>query len=174
MESDSIFHGLVVPLYGTGWDRLDWNRLHHVYRVSSRTGTGLQLGVEPVPGTGTDLQRGYITCPWDRGQVSFDLSLGQVWYRQRACTMCLYQTCPTGTGTLPLPNLSRPFFSSLPKSALDQVYGVSLSKNQRGPNQISEIPHQKSVSNSRCTVLKVSLTYIPKSGTKSQTTNQPT
>jgi len=29
-------HGLVVPLYGIGWDRLDWDRL---------------VGKEPVPGT---------------------------------------------------------------------------------------------------------------------------
>jgi len=30
---------------------------------------------EPDPGTGTGLQRGYLTCPWDRGQVSFDLPM---------------------------------------------------------------------------------------------------
>ena len=36
--------------------------------------------------------------------------VGQVWYRQRACTNCLRlcQTCLTGTGTLPVPNQSHP------------------------------------------------------------------
>jgi len=27
------------------------------------------VGIEPVPGTGTGFQRGYMTCPWDMGQV---------------------------------------------------------------------------------------------------------
>jgi len=46
---EEIFHGLVGSLYGTGWDRLDWDRLHRGYRS--------------CPGTGTGLQRGYRACP---------------------------------------------------------------------------------------------------------------
>jgi len=81
------FHGLVVPLCGTGWDRLDWDRFHRGYRACPATGTGLQGGMWPVHGTGTGLF-------WP-----FPVPVGQVWYKQR--------TCPTETSTtcsnLPVP-----------------------------------------------------------------------
>ena len=121
-------HGPVLPLYGTGWDRLDWDRLHRAHRV--------------CPGTGTGLQRGYRACPWDRdrppawvyvlslGQGTglfrpFPVPVGQGRYWQHVCTMCLYQTCPTGTGDVPVLNLSHwdghSACPSLPKLALDKV-----------------------------------------------------
>jgi len=34
------FHGLVVPLYGTGWDRLDWDRGVSILGGTGGTGTG--------------------------------------------------------------------------------------------------------------------------------------
>ena len=105
-------------------------------------GDMLHRGCRACPRTGTCLHRGYRACPSDRDRPPawvYDLSLGQgkglflpfpvpvgqVWYRHRACTMCLYQTCPSGTGTLPVPNLSNwdrhSACPTLLKSALDQV-----------------------------------------------------
>jgi len=36
------FHGLVVPLCGRGWDKLDWDRFHRGNRACPATRTGLQ------------------------------------------------------------------------------------------------------------------------------------
>ena len=109
------YHGRVVPLYGTGWDRLDWDRLHRGCRTCPTTWTGIQRGCKTCPLDRDSLQRGCMTSPWDRAQVSFDLSLSQ-WERfgtgsvpvPCACTkpvplgqsLCLYQTCPTWIDTL--------------------------------------------------------------------------
>jgi len=64
------------------------------------TETGSIVGIEPISGTGTGLQRGYMTCPCDRGQVSFDLSLSQ-WdsfgtgrVPVPCGTRCLFHPCP--------------------------------------------------------------------------------
>ena len=54
-----LFYGLVVPLCGTSWDKVDWDRFHRGHRA--------------CPATRTGLQRVYMTCP----QVSFDLSQSQ-------------------------------------------------------------------------------------------------
>jgi len=101
-------HSLVVPLYGTGWDRLDWDRLHRgpEYRDFPRTGTGLQREYRACPWDRDSLQRGYITCPWDRGQVS------RAGFVQ---TACLYH--------VPVPNLSHWLSAcpTLPNSGLGQV-----------------------------------------------------
>jgi len=105
------------------------------------TGTGYIVDIEPVPGTGTGFQCGCIICLWDRGQVSFDLSLFQwdrfgtgivpvpcactTWYRYFACTKWYrHSAC----------------ISLWKSGTFSQVYGVSLSKPQRVPNRISEIP----------------------------------
>ena len=58
---NTLLHGLLVSLYGTGWDRLDWNR-GSPYWVG-------QVG----------LGQGGLQIRWDRmglGQVTFDLSSG--------------------------------------------------------------------------------------------------
>jgi len=88
-----------------------------------------------------------------QGEVSFDLSqsqlgqavlvpLGQAQlvpiclsHWDRLCLSQWLVPASQGTGTTP------------PKSALDQVLGWFLFKNQRGRNRISEIAHQKSVWN---------------------------
>ena len=134
------------------------------------TGTGSIMGIDPVPGQGQASSVGIEPVPGTRTASSvgqplvwvynlsmgqgtglfwpFPVPVGQVWYRQHACTMRLYQTCPTGTGRVNLPHWDRHFACpTLPKSALDKVWGLSLSKTQRGPNRITEIPYQKSVSN---------------------------
>jgi len=126
--------------FTTLWDKLDkwnWDKLHRGYRA--------------CPGTRKVLQRGYTTCPMGQGEVSFDLSQSQWdklclshWDKHRLSQ----SACPTGTGFACPTGLSQWHTegtgTTLPKSALDQVWGDSF-KNQRGLNRISEIPDQKSV-----------------------------
>jgi len=86
------FHGLVVLLCGTGWDKLDWDRFHRGHRACHG------------PATRTGLQRGYMTCPRDRDRSlsSFDLSQSQwdrIWYRQRVCPTGTSTTCRLASGT---------------------------------------------------------------------------
>jgi len=52
LQFTTLFHGLVVPLCGTSWDKLDWDRFHHGHRACPATRTGLQCG--------------YMTCLWDK------------------------------------------------------------------------------------------------------------
>jgi len=80
-------------------------------------------GYRSCPGTRKGLQRGYMTCPMGQGEVSFDLSQSQL---GQAVLVPLGQPSKVS----PWPS-SRWF----------------LIKNQRGPNRISEILHQKSVWN---------------------------
>jgi len=80
---ESIFHGLVVPLFGTGWDRLG--------QVGLGRG-GIHIGWDRW-----DWDRGVFRLggtAWDWERSLFEVSLGQVWYRQRDCTMCLFHMVP--------------------------------------------------------------------------------
>ena len=52
LEGRENLHGLVVPLCGTSWDKLDWDRFHRGHRA--------------CPATRRGLQRRYMTCPWDK------------------------------------------------------------------------------------------------------------
>ena len=76
---------------GTGSDRFDWDRFHRGYRA--------------CPATGTSLQRGLMTCPWDRDRslLTFPCHSGTGLVRA-ACLShwdkhnLSQSTCPTGTG----------------------------------------------------------------------------
>jgi len=100
-------HGLVVPLCRSGWDRLDWDRFHRGYRA--------------CPATGTGLQRGYMTCPWDRNRPGlfwpfpgtglvqaaclyhWDKHNLSHWDRHSACPTGTGCACPSGTGLVQVP-----------------------------------------------------------------------
>jgi len=89
--SNEHFHGLVVSLCGTGCDKLDWDRFHRGHRA--------------CPATRTGLQRGYMTCPWDRDMslLTFPSPSG-TGLVQAACLShwdkhnLSQSVCPTGTG----------------------------------------------------------------------------
>jgi len=112
------FHGLVVALCWTSWDKLDWDRFHHGHRASLATRTGLQ--------------RGYMTCPWDedRSLLTFPSPSG-TGLVQAACLShwdkhnLPQSACPTGTGCACLSGLSHwdrfGTCTTLLKPALDQV-----------------------------------------------------
>jgi len=116
--SSGEFHGVVVPLCGTSWDKLDWDRFHRGHRA--------------CPATRTGLQRGYMTCPWDkdRSLLTFPSPSG-TGLVQAACLShwdkhSLSQSaCPTGTGCVCPSVLSQwdrfGTGTTLSESALDQV-----------------------------------------------------
>jgi len=64
LQGRAIFHGRVDPLCGTSWDKWNWDNLHRGYRACHGTRKGLQCG--------------YMTCPMEQGEVSFDLSQSQL------------------------------------------------------------------------------------------------
>jgi len=115
------------------------------------------VGIEPVHGKGIGLpgQRGYMTCPWDKGPVPFDLSLSQwdmfgtgsvpapcactTWYRA-----CLYQVVQAPCLYHPLKVCTSS--SSKPQRVPNQIFRNSKrvliefrEKHRRGSNRISEI-----------------------------------
>ena len=127
-----ILHGLVVPLCGTSWDKLDWDRFHRGHRA--------------CPATRRGLQRGYMTCPWDKDRPLLTCpspsgtGLGQA------------QPVPLGQAQLVpicLSHWDRLCLSQwlLPVGKVWYRHHLFLIKNQRGPNRILEIPYQTSVSN---------------------------
>jgi len=139
-------------------------------------GTGSIVGIEPVPRTRTGLQRGYMTCPWDRGQVSFDLSLshwdrfgiGSVpvpcacttlymrspctkWYRHSACTTLWKSSLLARFRDFPYPKTEGGLIE------FRNSKGVLIKfreKNQRGPIRISYIkgPNGISEKNQKCSI----------------------
>ena len=75
------------------------NKLYHLFQC----GTGSIVGVFSVPGTGTGIQRGYMTCPGtvDRSLLTFPCSSGTGLVQ----AACLYHVpVPHSTGTLRVPN----------------------------------------------------------------------
>jgi len=86
----------MVPLYGTGCDRLDWDRGSPYWVGQVGLGKGsLQIRWDRMGLGQRDLQ-----IRWDRmglGQGTFGLFPvpgEQIWYGQRDCTMCLYHIVP--------------------------------------------------------------------------------
>jgi len=92
-------------------------------------------------------ERFLLTSPRPNG-------LEQVWYSQPACASGTSTTCsnilvPLGQVVL-VPQaqaLPVPIYLCHRDQVPGPILGSSLIKNQRGPNRISEIPYQKSVSN---------------------------
>ena len=137
-------HGLVDPLCGTSWHK--WNR----YK--------LHRGIELVP---WHRERPpswvYDLCHGTRRGLFWPLldPMEQVWYSQRACasgtnTTCSNMLVPLGQVVLVPPAQAQPVPICLchrDKVGQWPILGSFLIKNQRGPNRISEIPYQKSLSN---------------------------
>ena len=123
---------------------------------TSGTGTSSIVGTDLVPGQGKASSVGIWLVPWEKERSfltfpspSWDKLCLSHWDKHSLSQSA--SDCPTGTGCACPSGLSQwdkpGTGTTLPKSALDQVQGDSLSKNQRGPNRISGIPYQKSVWN---------------------------
>jgi len=126
--------GLAVPLCGTSWDKLDWDRFHR--------------GCRACPATRRDLQRGYMTCPWDKDRplLTFPSPSGTGLGQAQPAPLGQAQSVPI---CLSHWDRSRLCLSQwlLPVGQDWYRQHSFLIKNQRGPNRIPEIPYQTSVSN---------------------------
>jgi len=136
-------HCRAVTLCGTKWDKLDSDRFHHGHRA--------------CPATRKDLQRGYMTCPWDkeRSLLTFPSPSGTGLRQAQPVPLTQAQPVPICLSHWDrlclsqwLVPVGQVWYRHHPSKAGPwPSLGSFLIKNQRGPNRIPEIPYQKSVSN---------------------------